>query len=265
MKHLDLQTNEHVLDAEVAAYPRKKYANLKRYRHLCTIAWTRLVDMIEFHRIRHNGRIHPPTSVVLSLDGVPESKSYSLTLEVLSVVFPGCRDVYTLRVGYAKKGTERLDCSDMLLPVLEEINALHMDVKCIVADAPQRAKIRNMKQHNGYYVSFLLPRVISHFAITTIANTFFSYPPRNRPASTAKLQGLRQMDMDCIILRAPSKQQLGPMRPLSGSETGQPTEMKICLVLGSKALKGRRSCLASPTSTSLCKYRLTTCIAFFWA
>ena len=56
-----------------------------------------------------------------------------------------------------------LTFQDTLSNVISEINSLNLEVKCFIADAPQRAKLRNQVQHNGYMVIINLCYIINLF------------------------------------------------------------------------------------------------------
>ena len=89
-----------------------------------------------------------------SIDGVPESKQSTTTLLVVSIRFCGdCRKVYPTAIGIGGKIESTLTVELMLSKVIEDINANNLTVRVVIADAPMRAKCRNVVGHSGYYVS----------------------------------------------------------------------------------------------------------------
>ena len=68
-----------------------------------------LDDVLKFHMSQHDGAPQP-TFVDLSLDGVPESKMNSKSMEVASLRFEGCRKVYPIRIGISERDSKKVTC-----------------------------------------------------------------------------------------------------------------------------------------------------------
>lgn len=94
-----------------------------------------------------------PTKVVLSVDGVAETKSSRRSLEVVSLQFSGCREVYPcfiLRPEVDQKKHSK-DAFDAYLSVfLDELVQEGLELDKAVADAPERANLRKQKLYGGY-------------------------------------------------------------------------------------------------------------------
>lgn len=94
-----------------------------------------------------------PTHVILSVDGVAETKSSRRSLEVVSLQFVGCKEVYPcliLRPEVDQK-KESKDAFDAYFAVfLEELSDEGLQVDKAVGDAPERANLRKQKLYGGY-------------------------------------------------------------------------------------------------------------------
>ena len=94
---------------------------------------------------------------IISSDGVKEFQSGGQTLEVLSVQFPPCRQVYHVSVWRKDKPLRNEEEAHVNeLEPLEEliddiVNELPQQVKFMCNDAPKRAKCRGQKGPTGYY------------------------------------------------------------------------------------------------------------------
>ncbi len=105
--------------------------------------------------VRHHAKLHEGKNVGsrfdLSLDGVPESKSGGVSIDVLSIKYENCRNVFTVAIMQpARKGlglTEEI----VLEPVLSRLAETHLSVRRIIADAPKRANLRGLKQHSSKF------------------------------------------------------------------------------------------------------------------
>ena len=136
-------------------YPKKKFKNRRRYKPVMVRTYFKIEDIIRVATSLHRpASKHPefdPTRIVLSFDGVPESKSGSVvtSLDVVSVRFRGCRSIYPIVV---LKVTDKLyhkTPEEVLGPIVDEILSLGLQLEFFIADAPARAFIRCQKQHSG--------------------------------------------------------------------------------------------------------------------
>lgn len=89
--------------------------------------------------------------VILSLDGVSETKSTTTSLDVYSLKFDGCRDVYPLKIirPLSKHPIDHRKILELVLnPVISHPKLI---LKNFIADNPKRAFLRNSLQHSGRY------------------------------------------------------------------------------------------------------------------
>ena len=90
----------------------------------------------------------------MSIDGVSENKSTSRSLEVMSIQFEGCKEVYPAiisrpEVSHKKKTKEKFE--GYISNFLTEMTEANMTLKKLVLDAPERATCRKQKMHGGYF------------------------------------------------------------------------------------------------------------------
>ena len=92
--------------------------------------------------------------VVISVDGVNETNSSSRSLEIVSVMFPGCKEVFPCLIHRPEphqKKKLRHYFEVYLEGLLEDIVSCSTTIKKAVLDAPERAACRKQKQHGGYF------------------------------------------------------------------------------------------------------------------
>ncbi len=100
-------------------------------------------------------QLHPddpaPTYFDLSLDGIPESKSGGRSIDVLSIRYEGCRNIYSIALMQpARKGMGLPD--DITLPhFLREYDESRVRLRHVIADAPKRAALSGLKQHSSNF------------------------------------------------------------------------------------------------------------------
>jgi hypothetical protein len=79
-------------------------------------------DLQKLHRARHSGKSAYQTKLAsFSVDGVPESKQQSV--DIVSLIFAGCRTVYTVKICKKMKAFKEHYTPDFLLT--EFINQCH--------------------------------------------------------------------------------------------------------------------------------------------
>jgi hypothetical protein len=159
--HCNLLTGGYEEAKDEAIYPACQYEDSLTWQLAYDIAECSLKDVV-----RHFRRDHPqmatPLSLVLSLDGVPESNSGSRCIDVLSVKVEGCVRVYPLKIirpndPWAKKLPHpyTLDIQRKMGNVMLELRELAAqgiaELRLVVADAPMRAAIRQQKPHGAFW------------------------------------------------------------------------------------------------------------------
>lgn len=84
------------------------------------------------------------------MDGVAEAKSNSVSLDVYSIKFSVCRDIYPVKIiRPLVKG--HVDHLAEFASVIDSIIDKGLKIKTVVADNPKRAFVRNSMQHSAKY------------------------------------------------------------------------------------------------------------------
>ena len=108
-------------------------------------------DLVKIHAANSNTHFQGEhRAIQLSLDGVSESKSTNTSLDVYSVKFEGCRDVYPLKI-IRPLNKYPIDSKKQLAEVLQAILRENIILKSIVADNPKRSFLRDSLQHSGKF------------------------------------------------------------------------------------------------------------------
>lgn len=106
-----------------------------------------LQDLISYHADLHDA---PVSNVIdLSIDGVPESKSGGRSVDILSVQFRGCKQVYVVAIlqPFVKALPKKVDIVSKMF--LRDFPLTCLELRYIIADAPMRCKIRGTMQYNA--------------------------------------------------------------------------------------------------------------------
>lgn len=93
---------------------------------------------------------HQSRDVQLSLDGVQECRSNSVSLDVYSVKIEGCRNIYPLKI-VRPINRFKLDYKPQLQDVLENLAQANFCLRCFIGDNPKRAIVREALNHASYY------------------------------------------------------------------------------------------------------------------
>ena len=86
--------------------------------------------------------------ILLSLDGVSESKSTSISLDVYSIKFEGCRDVFPFKI-IRPLTKETIDLQEQFSLVLQSLASHNLIILALIGDNPKRAFFRNSLQHSA--------------------------------------------------------------------------------------------------------------------
>lgn len=154
VEHKNLQTGDVIVEKGLSVYPTAKYSDGDKWRHMKTISRISFLDVLAYHKAQHKRCDFRRLQIDLSIDGVPEAKASTTTLEIVSIRFSHCNKVYPLAVGIGSKTESiRVTCEELLSTILQELRETDVSLRTVLADAPQRSKLRKQKAHSGYYVS----------------------------------------------------------------------------------------------------------------
>ena len=83
----------------------------------------------------------------VSVDGIPESRSSGLSIDVLCVRFVGCSSVYAVAI--MQPWRKRLPGKDEAIfkHFLEDLPGSGLKIRRVIADAPKRAPLQGLKSH----------------------------------------------------------------------------------------------------------------------
>lgn len=91
-----------------------------------------------------------PTELQLSLDGVQECRSNSVSLDVYSVKMTNCRNIYPLRI-IRPIDRYKIEYKAHLKSILDSCHGPNCFLRNFIADNPKRAIIREALQHSSNY------------------------------------------------------------------------------------------------------------------
>ena len=127
-----------------------------------TLYLCRLADIIALHAHLHG--LHDEHDRVaefdLGLDGVPESKSGGVSIDVLSARFVDCRSVYTLGVLRPRRTGLNISDAVILREVIGDYKSMMegntrtvnvAKLRYVICDAPKRARLLSQVSHSGYF------------------------------------------------------------------------------------------------------------------
>lgn len=85
----------------------------------------------------------------ISLDGVHESKSTSISMDVITTKFSGCRDIFPNRIIRPIHG--KIDTTKEMKIVLDDLKSTNCKLQKFVGDKPKRSDMKCTKCHGAYY------------------------------------------------------------------------------------------------------------------
>ena len=106
-------------------------------------------EIIRIHR-ENSHDIPRNANVKLSLDAVSESKSTTVSLDVYSIKFDGCRDVYPIKI-IRQIVKNVIDHQEQFSDVLNSIRVNNLRLHSLVADNPKRSFVKYCMQHSAKY------------------------------------------------------------------------------------------------------------------
>ncbi len=126
-------------------FPRKELRN-RKLSLIYAMYYVNLTDLYDWH-IKLHGNVVSSRIIDVSVDGVPESRSSGLSIDVLCIRFADCRNVYAVAILQPWK--KRMSGKDaaILAPFLGDLPASGLKVRRIIADAPKRAPMQGLKSH----------------------------------------------------------------------------------------------------------------------
>ena len=88
--------------------------------------------------------------VNLSCDGVADSNSSNVSLDVFSICFPECSTIYPITTIRPTKKSA-VDLLSELTIILNELKEENVKIRNVFADKPMRSRLKNCKGHSAYH------------------------------------------------------------------------------------------------------------------
>ena len=106
-------------------------------------------DVLAIHRSTCPN-YNPNVKIQLSCDGVSESKSTVISLDVYSIKFDGCKNIYALKIIRPIKKTN-FDHKLHLTRVLHDIHDNNLTIGVFIGDNPKRSNAKCVLCHSSWF------------------------------------------------------------------------------------------------------------------
>ena len=130
----------------------KEYSDITKYQKCYEITSVSVKSVLQIHSQicnRHQQFDNEPMKVNLSCDGVADAKSNTVSLDIFSLSFPECSNVYPIVVVKSEeKGS--VSILEQLEKILEEMQENSVILNNILCDNPMRSMLKNVKNHSSY-------------------------------------------------------------------------------------------------------------------
>ena len=139
----------------------------------------------------------PVTNLVqLSLDGVSEAKSNTISLDVYSLKFDNCRNIYPLTIVRPVQKSF-VDNQLELEGFVKEVISQDIQITSFVADNPKRAIIRHARSHGAAYpCEYCNTKAVPCAGVTNPENSKIQKQVEKRKEMVEKsIQELAQVDI----------------------------------------------------------------------
>ena len=150
---LNLQTNTVETPPPSDKGPDKAFNDVNIYQKLFEITSVKVKDVLKIHSEtcrKHQHLDQEHIEVNLSCDGVADSKSSTVSMDVFSISFPECSRVYPLSIIRPTK-KNYVDFKSEIRTVLDDLKQERVKILNFLGDNPMRALMRDCKNHSGYF------------------------------------------------------------------------------------------------------------------
>lgn len=104
----------------------------------------------EIIKIHHDKCPQKSNTIQLSLDGVQEARSNTISNDVFSIKFEGCKNIYPVRI-IRPINRYKVNMQRQIQEVINELNQNSIHIKDIVGDNPVRSNLRLALNSNSTY------------------------------------------------------------------------------------------------------------------
>ena len=130
--------------------------------------------------------------ITLSLDGVQESNSTNTTLEVFTIRFKGCRNIYPLKIvrpNYRYKYDEQ----EEIRKVINDLNETDMVLDTAVCDNLKRCIIKNVKAHSAKFPCEYCECCAVRYIDNTMSKSQLTWPPKTMNGRPRTITAIRRI------------------------------------------------------------------------
>jgi len=117
------------------------------------IGYVDLKGLLEFNRrIHHNSLVDDPDGIPVHLfvDNITESKASARSVCVYAIKFEDCALTYPIVIARPVRGGKKsIDYTAILTDLIDRMHKCNLRITHVVADAPKRAELRCVLQHNA--------------------------------------------------------------------------------------------------------------------
>ena len=153
LAYLNLETGLEEIPPPSLIGPHKAYSDVTKFQKLYEISSVSIRDVLQIHS--KNCRSHQnwnegQVEVNLSCDGVADSNSSNVSLDVFSICFPECSTIYPITTIRPTKKSA-VDLLGELTIILNELKEENVKISNVFADKPMRSRLKNCKGHSAYH------------------------------------------------------------------------------------------------------------------
>ena len=118
-----------------------KFKNYK-YKEYRVITYVSVKEALEKIWLQHGGDVDYTCPILFGVDGLPENDSRPISLEIVWISILKChRHPLPVRIGRSPVRNTLIDYTELVTPVIEELNELNIRVIGFISDKPARSKV----------------------------------------------------------------------------------------------------------------------------
>ena len=138
-------TGEQILISDVESAPSNYPPD--KYTKLYEVASVDAADILTIHESKCP---NPTKTLNLSVDGVSESKSSTVSLDVFTMKMRKCKTIYPCRI-VRPIGRVKVSSNEHFEKLLKDVEENNCSIDKLVADKPKRSDLKCIKNHSAYY------------------------------------------------------------------------------------------------------------------
>ena len=127
-----------------------------------------------------------------SLDGVQESKSANTSIDIYSINFKSCRNIYPIKL-VRPNNRFKYDEQQEIADLLSDINSTKMVLDTAVGDNPKRSNLRNAKSCSGTHGCEYCESPAIYFKDDTMSRGHLTWPPSTMNGRPRTITAIRRI------------------------------------------------------------------------